>query len=476
MLPLLRAVGDGREHAVGEVTERLADALGLTKEERKQLLPGGGQTVIAQRVVWAKTQLKRAGLLTTPGKGSVTITEEGKTVLVRPPARIDNEFLRRFPAYQEWIRSRKDGGPDDDAGPDLPWERDVPRARGGAMGSGTDILSKLANLLPQLKTPIQLVGFIVLVSSLIVIRSIDPNNVLALLAGGAIGVLFLVFGQLFYHLGIFPEPSRVRLVLTALIIFAALVVALFIITVKSLSPLQAVSVRLLYQGRILPREFDLVAYVPGMDPVAARGHDGVASIRVLPRASALDDVSVTCTGYSVKDRGPFGIDGGVVNVAMVDDGPPDPLGLDKLPSDAWLDQAVSIDGAPSAEQVKAAPAVNPGDVSFRYKNLTDSPLRLLLYSWSRRYQDPLPLPALAPNSPWHVLDFPARNDFQTFEVFQGGTGWYSFVAYDERRRSGGPRQFYLGTRNLFRRKDPTLILTSTKDRVRPFRAEFNVEK
>jgi hypothetical protein len=477
MLPMLNAVSDGREHTVAEITEKVVSSLGLTDDERKQLLPGGGQTVIANRAAWAKTQLKRAGLLTTPTKGTVSITDEGKAVLARRPGRIDNDFLRQFPAYQEWAKGHKDDRPDQGGGPGRLGESDVPPGSGGVMDSVIRLFSNLANLLPRLKTPIQLIGFVVLVSAFIVIRSIDPNNVPALIAGGAIGVLFLVFGQLFYYLNRFPGPSRVLLVLLALVIFAALVVTLLIVTARSLSPLQTVSVRLLYQGRTLPRDFDLIAYVPGMDPVGAPGRDGVASIHVLAKVSAIDDLSVKCTGYSVKDRGPFGIEGGVVSVVMVDDGPPNPIEPEKYPSDAWVDQVVSVDGAPSVEEVKASPRVSPGDVSFRYKNLTNSPLRLLLYSWSRRYPEPLPESVLAPNSPWaHDLPFPAINDFQTFEPFKGGTGWYSFFVYDAGRRPGSERVSHIGTRNIYRRKDPSLTVTAAENSDKPFRADFNVEK
>src|SRR6516165_15472 len=112
MLPILNAVSDGQEHSVGQITEKLVSVLSLTEEERKQLLGGSGQTVIANRVAWGKTQLKRAGLLTTPTKGTVSITDEGKAVLAKRPGRIDNDFLRQFPAYQEWVKGHKDDRPD----------------------------------------------------------------------------------------------------------------------------------------------------------------------------------------------------------------------------------------------------------------------------------------------------------------------------------------------------------------------------
>jgi restriction system protein len=103
MLPLLEVLGDSQEHVVRDVTRVLVDRFGLTEAERNELLPSGQQTVIANRVAWAKTYLKKAGLISQPRRGVVRITESGLAVLKRKPARIDNEFLRGYPSFTEFI-------------------------------------------------------------------------------------------------------------------------------------------------------------------------------------------------------------------------------------------------------------------------------------------------------------------------------------------------------------------------------------
>jgi restriction system protein len=47
MLPLLRYVADGAEHTNRETVEQLARQLGLSEDERKELLPSGQQRVFA---------------------------------------------------------------------------------------------------------------------------------------------------------------------------------------------------------------------------------------------------------------------------------------------------------------------------------------------------------------------------------------------------------------------------------------------
>lgn len=61
MLPVLVASSKG-EVKVGAVVEELANQLGLSPDERAELLPSGRQTVFANRVHWGPrpTWLKRA--------------------------------------------------------------------------------------------------------------------------------------------------------------------------------------------------------------------------------------------------------------------------------------------------------------------------------------------------------------------------------------------------------------------------------
>jgi restriction system protein len=101
MRPLLDCASDGKEHALREVIERLAVRCGLTDVERKQLLPSGNQEVFVNRVAWAKTHLKMAGLLDSPKRGYLNITPLGLNVLSEFPERIDLKVLRQQPGYLE---------------------------------------------------------------------------------------------------------------------------------------------------------------------------------------------------------------------------------------------------------------------------------------------------------------------------------------------------------------------------------------
>lgn len=109
MLPLLEISGDGRAHYIHDAVNKLADKFELTDEERTKLLPSGQQPIFYNRVGWARTYLKKAGLMEDPKRGYFQITNRGKEILADKPPRIDMKFLRQFPEYIEFrqtIRER----------------------------------------------------------------------------------------------------------------------------------------------------------------------------------------------------------------------------------------------------------------------------------------------------------------------------------------------------------------------------------
>lgn len=102
MLPLLKLAGDGEVHSIHDAVEELAEQFSLSEEERSKLLPSGQQPVFYNRVGWARTYLKKAGLLEDPRRGHFRITERGRDVLEQDPPEIDMRFLRQFPEYVEF--------------------------------------------------------------------------------------------------------------------------------------------------------------------------------------------------------------------------------------------------------------------------------------------------------------------------------------------------------------------------------------
>jgi restriction system protein len=100
MLPLLALASDGEEHLPREAADALAKHFALSDTERAELLPSGMQPVFNNRIGWARTFLKQAGLLDSPRRGVFKITDVGKKLLAEKPTRIDMKLLERYESYR----------------------------------------------------------------------------------------------------------------------------------------------------------------------------------------------------------------------------------------------------------------------------------------------------------------------------------------------------------------------------------------
>jgi restriction system protein len=101
MLPVLRAAANG-EVSIKETVASLADILALSDGDRAEMLPSGMSTTFANRVGWARSYLKQAGLVRTTRRAHFAITDAGRQVLKQPPDRIDINFLMQFPEFKDF--------------------------------------------------------------------------------------------------------------------------------------------------------------------------------------------------------------------------------------------------------------------------------------------------------------------------------------------------------------------------------------
>lgn len=101
--PVLEVVAAGRPRLLGEVEQHVADRFDMDEEERARQL-ASGETVLANRVGWARTSLVKAGLLDQPGPTLIAITEEGQAFLQNHSGEITHRLLRdTFPSFARWL-------------------------------------------------------------------------------------------------------------------------------------------------------------------------------------------------------------------------------------------------------------------------------------------------------------------------------------------------------------------------------------
>ena len=107
MFPLLKLVADGKEHEFKKLIDVLSMQFNLTEEEKSEFLPSGQSLLFPNRVGWARTYLKKAGLLDAPRRGIITITERGKNTLNEDLSEINIKYLSKFEEFIQFkLQSR----------------------------------------------------------------------------------------------------------------------------------------------------------------------------------------------------------------------------------------------------------------------------------------------------------------------------------------------------------------------------------
>lgn len=105
MLPLLKIVAENNYLDMNKAVELIANEFELAEKERQELLPSQKQSIIYNRVGWARTYLKKAGLLFLPQRVFIEIADLGKKVLAENPKVIDKQFLRQFPEFLYFLKT-----------------------------------------------------------------------------------------------------------------------------------------------------------------------------------------------------------------------------------------------------------------------------------------------------------------------------------------------------------------------------------
>jgi restriction system protein len=112
MLPLLRFAGEKKdETSTSEAVEVLAKEFNLTDEDLKEMLPSGIQSTFVNRVGWASTYMKKAGLLEATRRGYFRITSRGQELLKKQPKAINVKLLKQYPEFLEFqqLKGKRSG-------------------------------------------------------------------------------------------------------------------------------------------------------------------------------------------------------------------------------------------------------------------------------------------------------------------------------------------------------------------------------
>ena len=108
MLPVLQLFSDNNIHNTNECMKAAIDCFKLDENDIKLTVPSGKQTLVANRVYWSLTYLKKSMLLETERRGAYKITKRGRQLLETKPNRIDKKMLSQYEEYRVFSNQEND--------------------------------------------------------------------------------------------------------------------------------------------------------------------------------------------------------------------------------------------------------------------------------------------------------------------------------------------------------------------------------
>lgn len=108
MLPFLKLLKEKGTLSLSECTNALSEVFNLSPQEINELLPSKKQTIIKNRVGWAKFYLDKAGLLKVVSRGYYALTDAGLQLVSRNPKKLTTEDLMNIPSFKDFITNNKE--------------------------------------------------------------------------------------------------------------------------------------------------------------------------------------------------------------------------------------------------------------------------------------------------------------------------------------------------------------------------------
>lgn len=115
--PVVRVLGDD-EVALQDIYAAVADRVGLSEEARAERTNSARQPVYWNRIGWAITHAKIAGLIEQAGRARYRLTTEGRSRASTGDS-LGQPTLREYPAYLEYYRTMPSRQKGDGSSPDV---------------------------------------------------------------------------------------------------------------------------------------------------------------------------------------------------------------------------------------------------------------------------------------------------------------------------------------------------------------------
>ncbi len=102
MFPIIKLLSNGKIWQKRVIYHDVASMMHLTTEQMDETLPSQTQPTYINRIGWALTYLKKAGLILSPSRSNYKITDEGNRVVAENITNLNTAYLRRYPQFVEF--------------------------------------------------------------------------------------------------------------------------------------------------------------------------------------------------------------------------------------------------------------------------------------------------------------------------------------------------------------------------------------
>jgi len=102
MFPILKFLFDGNIHYKKDIITKMVSEFKLSQEQLEEKLPSQQEPTYINRISWAITYLKKAGLLHSPSRAHFSITDEGKNVVKKNITNLNAKYLKKYESFLEF--------------------------------------------------------------------------------------------------------------------------------------------------------------------------------------------------------------------------------------------------------------------------------------------------------------------------------------------------------------------------------------
>lgn len=102
-LPIMQCLSDEKTHHTREIRNACIQYFSLSDADLQEMTPSGKISLLNDRIGWAKTYLKKAGLISCPSRSNYKLTEIGQKAVQDGVENITLEYLKQFDSFCQFV-------------------------------------------------------------------------------------------------------------------------------------------------------------------------------------------------------------------------------------------------------------------------------------------------------------------------------------------------------------------------------------